>query len=225
MSAPSGSKLRILCLHGYTQNATIFSKRTGVLRKFLKNRADLVYISAPHTPTLSIASPDTDPSSGDEGQCAWWNFDTESHPPIYAGFSDSMTVLKHALESQGPFDGILGFSQGAAMAGMLALTMHRDPTWTSHGPLKFVVCVSGFASRDPAHADAYVDTKVKCPTPSLHVWGLNDEWVTPDRSKALAEAFEGPSVYEHQGAHYVPMDAAGKAAVSEFLDKVVPKVE
>lgn len=32
-------KLRILCLHGYTQNAEVFRKRTGALRKFCKAHA------------------------------------------------------------------------------------------------------------------------------------------------------------------------------------------
>jgi hypothetical protein len=34
-------KLRILCLHGYTQNAITFSKKTAVLRKALKDVAEL----------------------------------------------------------------------------------------------------------------------------------------------------------------------------------------
>jgi len=34
-------KLKILCLHGYAQNLTIFHKRTAVLKKALKSIADL----------------------------------------------------------------------------------------------------------------------------------------------------------------------------------------
>lgn len=32
-------KLRILCLHGFTQNAEVFRQRTGALRKFCKAHA------------------------------------------------------------------------------------------------------------------------------------------------------------------------------------------
>jgi hypothetical protein len=35
------------------------------------------------------------------------------------GFSDSLDLILEACNSFGPFDGVLGFSQGAAMAGLL----------------------------------------------------------------------------------------------------------
>lgn len=34
-------KLRILCLHGMVQNATVFRKKTAVIRKKLDKMADL----------------------------------------------------------------------------------------------------------------------------------------------------------------------------------------
>lgn len=40
--------LRILCFHGYAQNATIFRKRTGALRKALAGIAEPVFLNAPH---------------------------------------------------------------------------------------------------------------------------------------------------------------------------------
>jgi hypothetical protein len=33
-------KLRILCLHGYTQNAIMFRKKTAVSRKSIESTAD-----------------------------------------------------------------------------------------------------------------------------------------------------------------------------------------
>ena len=35
-SAPAAARMRILCLHGFTQNAATFNRRTGSLRKALK---------------------------------------------------------------------------------------------------------------------------------------------------------------------------------------------
>jgi hypothetical protein len=55
--------MRILCLHGYTQNANVFYRQLSVLRKALKLRAELgalwreakslcvVFVSAPHVVT------------------------------------------------------------------------------------------------------------------------------------------------------------------------------
>lgn len=40
---------RILCLHGYRQNGTLFREKTGSLRKLLKKHvSEFVYIDAPH---------------------------------------------------------------------------------------------------------------------------------------------------------------------------------
>jgi hypothetical protein len=44
-----GGKVRILCLHGFLQNASNFRGRTGALRKALKTVADLEYIDGPVT--------------------------------------------------------------------------------------------------------------------------------------------------------------------------------
>ncbi|KAJ1649570.1 hypothetical protein IWQ61_009387 [Dispira simplex] len=41
-------KLRILCLHGYAQNADIFRVKTGATRKNLRAVADLIYANGPH---------------------------------------------------------------------------------------------------------------------------------------------------------------------------------
>lgn len=44
----SAVPLRILCIHGYRQNANSFREKTGALRKLLKKQVELVYVSAPH---------------------------------------------------------------------------------------------------------------------------------------------------------------------------------
>jgi len=38
---------------------------------------------------------------------------------LCVGFDDSLVVIKRAFVEQGPFDGILGFSQGAAFVSIL----------------------------------------------------------------------------------------------------------
>lgn len=45
------SSMRILCLHGFRQNANSFRKRTGAVRKALESKCNctLEYIDAPHT--------------------------------------------------------------------------------------------------------------------------------------------------------------------------------
>ena len=40
----NGRKLKILCLHGYAQNAEFFRQRTGSIRKNLKSTCDFHFL-------------------------------------------------------------------------------------------------------------------------------------------------------------------------------------
>ncbi|KAF9094576.1 Ovarian cancer-associated protein 2 [Mortierella sp. GBA35] len=150
--------LRILCLHGYTQNALSFAKKTVVFRKCLKDIADLVYVTAPHiVPIPTLGTPEEreddklenlEPEAVPYG---WWTSSPEK--PHYKGFDESLTGLREVLEKQGPFDGVMGFSQGASMASLLQLLLerpHLSPVMAGckHDPFKFAIIVSGFEPRD-----------------------------------------------------------------------------
>lgn len=43
-----GEKLKILCLHGYRQNAEAFKSKTGAFRKMVHKWAEFTFITAPH---------------------------------------------------------------------------------------------------------------------------------------------------------------------------------
>jgi hypothetical protein len=93
---------KILCLHGYTQNAEALIAKTGALRKHLKARAELVYVSAPH----QLEGVDGAVS----GQHTWWF--SEKGGTTYNKSGESLQYLSDVLHTQGPFDGVFGFSQG-----------------------------------------------------------------------------------------------------------------
>ena len=46
---PPEDKLKVLCLHGFTQNAEAFRARTGSVRKNLKSRIEFVFLDGPHS--------------------------------------------------------------------------------------------------------------------------------------------------------------------------------
>lgn len=67
----------------------------------------------------------------------WWFSEDEPNdafsslkPSTLAkGFDESLSVIKETYTKDGPFDGILGFSQGAAMAAMvLAMSQQGSKT-------------------------------------------------------------------------------------------------
>lgn len=40
-------KLRLLCLHGYTQNSQVFSSKIGSMRKGLKSKCEFFFVDGP----------------------------------------------------------------------------------------------------------------------------------------------------------------------------------
>ena len=68
-------KLRVLCLHGFTQNGETFRQRTGSIRKQLKKKIDFVFIDAPHDASGAFGDDDASAlgTAGDGvGPRAWW---------------------------------------------------------------------------------------------------------------------------------------------------------
>jgi hypothetical protein len=47
-------------------------------------------------------------------------FDSKKPSDICLGFENSLALIEKTFEELGPFDGLLGFSQGAAFVGILS---------------------------------------------------------------------------------------------------------
>ncbi|KAK5978768.1 IRS-type PTB domain-containing protein [Trichostrongylus colubriformis] len=121
--ASTRNRLRILCLHGYRQNDVLFREKTGSLRKQFKKYADFEFISAPLVPNVE---------SEERGDVRGWWFSRENDQfssrdvcSIATGFEKSVSLVCEYVYANGPFDGILGFSQGASMAHLL-LAMEKN---------------------------------------------------------------------------------------------------
>jgi hypothetical protein len=144
----------------------------------------------------------------------WWNATDDPKTMVYDGLEDSIAYVD-ALFQHTAFDGILGFSQGGALTGILAGMVHdhrkhgsiagrRVPVENIARSLRFVVVISGFYVRDvrPIYSSTVLETipeehrpelvaarSDKIEIPSFHIWGLTDTLVDPWRSAKLAEAF------------------------------------
>ncbi|KAJ3297978.1 Ovarian cancer-associated protein 2 [Rhizoclosmatium sp. JEL0117] len=231
--------LRILCLHGYSQNEKVFRKRSAVLRKDLETiGAELVYVTAPHdapTPDQEIDAMTEAERLKLHGEMkpedilkGWWVSNADKTGQL--GYKESIHFLKKVWIEKGPFDGILGFSQGAAMAPLLLSELafaSKVNDLTPYTLPRFLILVSGFVSSAvTGMADAPEEESVlnlwdegKIPVPALHVIGLGDAWVVPLESNGLAQRFvEGASVIiEHDGGHYIPSTADMRAKFKEYV--------
>lgn len=100
----------------------------------------------------------------------------------------------YVTKLQGPFDGILGFSQGGAFAALLTEMMENEQT-----PFKFSIIVAGFKPTMQVATNWMLTKEKKIKTPSLHFIGDLDTFVLPDKMNALLEAFEKPKIFRHTG--------------------------
>ena len=124
---------------------------------------------------------------------AWWMARDDG---TYDGWDTTVSFLNAQLAEHGPFDAILGFSQGACYTGLLA-SAFEDPSRMpglelppGQGKLRFAIAISGFRSREPRHERLYAQ---KIETPMLCVLGKEDYIV--DSGKRLTAAAPVPAQF------------------------------
>jgi pimeloyl-ACP methyl ester carboxylesterase len=221
--------LKILMLHGYTQSGQLFHAKTRVLEKHLQKAfptISLTYATGP-IPLKASDMPGFDSSRvAPEDQVdvfGWWRRNDNSNPPEYAGIEKGLETVSKLLESEGPFDGVIGFSQGAALAAMTASLVEGNTrkqafqnaqakssfaipypssfATLGHPPLKFCVPYAGFIAPGERYM-AFYDSKIT--TPVCHFIGSLDSVIGEERTTLLTESCEGCQVVPHPGGHFVP---------------------
>ncbi|KAG9457766.1 hypothetical protein H6P81_002274 [Aristolochia fimbriata] len=155
------------------------------------------------------------------GEKNWMKADEPFDPLQYqrqtGGFEESYDYLKRVFVEQGPFDGILGFSQGAAVAAKLCA---RRKANGNDLQFRFAILCSGFAlsSMDVKYSS------INCP--SLHVFGSDkghDRQISQGASMELSRLFEEGSsaVIEHQMGHIIPTQSPYIDQIKAFLQRFV----
>ena len=183
--------LRVLCLHGYHGTGAILRGQMARLVGSLPANIEFVYLDAP---SLAL------------GDFGWW----------HEGFDGWERTRDWAVDlvRAGPrFDGIFGFSQGAALAGLLT-TLQESEGAPPEFRFDFAVMVGGFTSDLPQHTDLL---RHRLTTPSIHVIGRTDVIVPRRDSLRLADRFADPLVLEHPGGHIVPGHDAVAGPIAGFL--------
>jgi predicted esterase len=110
-------------------------------------------------------------------------------------------------------DGLFGFSQGAALTGLLA-ALRESPEAPDGFDFEFAIMVGGFTSFLPQHAGLFPR---ELAVPSVHVIGRSDGIVPRPDSLKLAERFTDPLILEHDGGHVIPGTPALAGPITRFL--------
>ncbi|HWK43491.1 MAG TPA: hypothetical protein VNT30_02125 [Stellaceae bacterium] len=209
-------KSRILCLHGYHGSAKVLSGQMKMLTDGVDHLAEFVCVDAP-----SLA----------KGDFGWWHAigderatdAEESGAARYEGWSRTYDGIVSVFEKAGPFDGIFGFSQGAALAALLVGLRSPDGGTTERKPLAFdfAIMVGAFLARDPSLARLY-EARPSYELPSIHIVGRSDVIVPSESSRMVALKFKDPLVVEHWGGHVIPGTPEVRKLVSTFLEERRP---
>jgi hypothetical protein len=215
--------MRLLALHSFRTNSVIFKEqlqRSGLDKILFRDcSVELVFLDAAH-PASGKLPKDVSKAFGSMGpHLEWFTVEHQGDKVVFDEEkleASSAQVLK-ALREDGPFDGIIGFSQGAMLgAALVALLETRHPMTTGLVPLSLVILIAGFKSRHPLHQEAF---KSRIKTPSIHIFGDADEM--KEYNVQLTEACVNPMILTHPRGHIVPiLEPYQQAAVIGFVRSI-----
>ncbi|KAG6572866.1 putative serine hydrolase (FSH1)-like protein [Phytophthora cinnamomi] len=234
----SSKKIRVLCLHGFRTNRQVMLDQTRGIRAALGDAAEFVLLNGTYEargtsdPMIESAYKSSAPfyewfenqladgspllyndaessakarlqSGADKGEDHAWSLS-------YKGIEQSMVRIDEELRRHGPFDVVIGFSQGAALLTILTMWYlhHGNIRWW-----KLVICVGGVDVSGVNVKSLFLDkqgNRVPVPMPSIHLIGKTDPLYQESHRLALSWADKADPnnfkkwIYEHDGGHKFP---------------------
>ncbi|MCA9604171.1 MAG: hypothetical protein KC619_01165 [Myxococcales bacterium] len=195
--------MKVVALHGQTMNG-------AVLREWLSflDDVELVCPDAPHP--CSEASVERLYALWERPRLpgphlTWWEPAEEGR--VYRGWATTRDAIAPLLEGE-PVT-LLGFGQGAILAGALAALSASEEL----PPIARAILVAGFAPRADA-LQPYLDYVVEIP--SLHVWGEHDPLAVA--CDTLVDLFDPATreVVTWDGGHEIPATGPAAEAIARF---------
>ncbi|KAL4745377.1 serine hydrolase FSH [Aspergillus terricola var. indicus] len=114
---------KILCLHGHGTSAHIFKSQTASFRRTLPHSYAFDFISAPFP---SPPAPGIKAIYPDSPTYTWFR------EPTPAGLRDAHRYVVEYIQKHGPYDAVMGFSQGCSLIASMAL-YHSYDRWSEKG--------------------------------------------------------------------------------------------
>ncbi|GIL53310.1 hypothetical protein Vafri_8941 [Volvox africanus] len=163
-AATAPRRPRLLALHGWRTSAAVLAQqlqRSG-LGTALEEVAELDYLNGPH-PARGPPTPDVQ-RAFQPPFFEWWDAvqDAASVAKVvrYEGVQETMSLIRaelhRAAASGRPVGGLVGFSQGAMLAGLvMALQERSQAGFQDVPPLRCAVLIGGGLIRDPAFGYLY----------------------------------------------------------------------
>lgn len=226
-------KMRVLCLHGFAADAGVASQLLDLQGWTSRlSGIDFVFPDALHR---TAALPDFEPyrpltESGvyDKDHYKWWatfsiskqiaqhakeftkSQGSDSSDQWPEQWTQTTQYLKEVIDRFGPFDGIMGISEGAIVAQWVA-SMHSSKR-VDFGPCARFKFVIGVVGPPP-------DLDFSCPMKSLHLLGRDDNIFNKDQLlPEIKRQFPSAQTVVFSGGHEVPpMTTDLASTVNSFI--------
>ncbi|KAG1671066.1 hypothetical protein FOA52_000737 [Chlamydomonas sp. UWO 241] len=220
-SLPPPRKLKLLALHSFRTSARIFKDQfeRAKLGPQTRDLVEVVFIDAPHLASGALPK-DVLPYWPEGPHYEWFTVDQMGDQYVFDEdkLRISTELVARVLKEQGPFDGLVGFSQGSILASALIAMQHRGIILQDVPPLRLVILFAGLRSVHPDHIAATDNGKLK--VPSLHIYGDKDNVI--EHCHHLVEAFEGAVVLRHARGHVIPrLSPVHLACLRAFLSQLL----
>ncbi|PIN11435.1 Phospholipase/carboxyhydrolase [Handroanthus impetiginosus] len=208
----SENKLKLLCLHGFRTSGEIIKKQvTGKWPESVLQKLDLVFVDAPF-PCQGKSDVE---GIFDPPYYEWFQFNKEFTE--YQNFDECLAYIEDFMIKNGPFDGLLGFSQGAILSAALPGLQANGVALTKVPKIEVVVIIGGAKFRNPSVAEKAFSLPIQCP--SIHFLGEQD--FLKQYGIELLDSFVDPLVIQHPKGHTIPrFDEKGLESMLSFLEKM-----
>lgn len=190
--------MHFLCLHGIGTNSKVFETQTAAIRADLGDGHTYDFVEGsvpwPKAPELG------DLFSDNEEYFAY--FDPSNPSSLRQAIAD----LESYIQTNGPFDCLLAFSQGASLSGTLLL---------GKGPLDAMgfkcaiflaaglpFCAEALKRNEMLQLDKTSDLRISLPT--AHIWAANDPLGPISSALDALCCPQVRHVYIHNEGHVVP---------------------
>ncbi|KAI0015456.1 serine hydrolase FSH [Xylariomycetidae sp. FL0641] len=196
--------MRFLCLHGIGTNNQIFKMQTAAFRYELADQHTYEFVQG----IVPWALPSGMETLLDPSTEHYAYYDTTS----LSSFIAALDSLEAYVEGEGPFDGVVAYSQGAGLVAML-LVRRKYLRPQEKSLFKCAILFSPVQVYDPVAflekgevkvLDSDVPTTLRLTIPVAMVYGSNDE--NRAECEGLKSVFDSRllSVSVHDGGHEVP---------------------
>eukprot|EP01018_Ginkgo_biloba_P039078 Gb_39255 [translate_table: standard] len=202
-------KLRVLCLHGFRTSASFLHKQISKWDSSITEKLDMSFLDGPFPAGGKSDIEGIFPPPYYE----WFQFNKDFTE--YTNLDKGLSFIVEYMEKNGPFDGLLGFSQGAVLSAALVGFQMKGVVLKNYPPIRFVICISGSKFKEPSLCELAYSQPIKCP--SVHLIGAKD-WLK-EPGEELMQAFENPLLIRHPQGHTVPrLDGEAVNLLNRFID-------